>query len=250
MATRTAGGVERAQQREAVAAHSRIVGVDHYAVEDGIDRLAQRGEMDELLRVVSGFRVQRFGFFELGVKRLFGGALKAARLDGRGAVASLLEDVAHAFIGHREIDGRRVRGETVRGLQAAEVERLRDAERSHGLERLAGDGTAVERLADEIGAQAFLDELAQLGERRRVVLTGRLLFEHGLEQGRQIERSFGFEDRCAARPTPRSAARTRPCLRSASGYYPVFTAHLAQHDRQKARRAAPPAASRPRRCAT
>ncbi|GAC1634106.1 MAG: hypothetical protein NVS9B10_29880 [Nevskia sp.] len=95
-----------------------------------------------------------------------------------------------------------------------EIQRLRDAERGHGLEHLDRDRAAVDLAADEPGAQALQHEAHEILQRGLVALAGGLRVEGALQQDADIERQAAFDQdaqhaECGAAQRERVLARGR-----------------------------------------
>ena len=134
-----------AQQRQPVVAQRNVVGVDHHAIEERIDRRAQRSERAQRRRVVALRKRRRARGSDLAerlVQRLLLLFLQQCGRDrDAGRSLALLEDVADALVGRSERRGlgqRRKRahcGETL--LDIGEALRAQRNDRVDFLRRVA-----------------------------------------------------------------------------------------------------------------
>mmetsp|Transcript_53307 Transcript_53307/g.125306 ORF Transcript_53307/g.125306 Transcript_53307/m.125306 type:complete len:392 (+) Transcript_53307:3874-5049(+) len=178
--------MQPAEQCQPVGPQRRVFGIDHHAVEEGVDRGLERGQGLQRCGVVVLLEQAVSLRLHLGNRRgqgLLGSLGQQRRLNLGGQLAvDLLQDVADALVGGGQ---RRGLGQGRKGphrLQAlGHVTQARGRQRQHGLDLLGavalvaqGHGQAV----SEEGQQRFTRVGDQLAKRR-----------HGrIDQRRQLQR--------------------------------------------------------------
>jgi hypothetical protein len=141
--------VQRGQQAQPVQAQVGLLGIDHHAVEEGVDRLAQRGQRLQRAGVVAGFELARACGRDLlrgGVQRLLGVFLQQPLADVRVGLGRLLQDVADALVGGGQRGRLGQRGEGAHGGQAlGDVAQALRQQRQHGVDFLRAVALLAQR---------------------------------------------------------------------------------------------------------